>query len=359
MPDFRLRNLERYRTGGSGDSMELSMPLPKSASGMVNQHCPNEDCAPRVFQLGDVGADFTPPENTYTHCRREPHTNGVTCPYCGRDDDDQEFIHPDDVKAIEKELFWAAKKDINDMLGGMASDFNRKTSRNDLISISMDVKQDRSPRPVAYRRDLLRGLTCNCCGRSYGVYAIGLFCPDCGSPNLAVHFSRELELIQRQIEMAEQVKRDKTSDEELAYRLLGNAHEDVLTAFETYQKTAYRYLVRTRLPEQAETLCNKKAIANRFQNIEKSRKTYAALGIDPFEVLDEESLKFLRLNIEKRHVIGHNLSMADESYLKNSQSEREGETVHLMAEDIHRFVEISALIIRRLEVELENQDGHQ
>ena len=352
MPDFRLRNLEQYRTGGSRDRMELSMPLPKSASGMVNQHCPNEDCAPRVFQLGDVAADFKPPENTDTHYRREPHTDGITCPYCGRDDDDQGFIHPDDVKAIEKELIWAAKKDMSNILGGMASDFNRKTSRNDLFSISMDVKRDRSPRPVAYRRDLLRGLTCNCCGRSYGVYAIGLFCPDCGSPNLAVHFSRELELIHRQIDMAEQVKRDETSNEELAYRLLGNAHEDVLTAFETYQKTAYRYLVRTRLPEQAETLCSKKAIASRFQNIEKSRKIYAALGVDPFEVLDEESLILLRLNIEKRHVIGHNLSMADESYIKNSQGVREGETVHLMADDIHRFVEITADVIKRLDQEL-------
>ena len=359
MRDFRLRNLERYRTGGSRHRMELSMPLPKSASGMVDQHCPDEGCAPRVFQLGDVVEDFSPPDNTDTHYRREPHTNGVTCPYCGHDDDDQEFIHPEDVKAVRKELFWAAKKDISDILSGMASDFNRKTSRNDLISISMDVKRDRSPRPVAYRRDLLRALTCNCCGRKYGVYAIGLFCPDCGSPNLAVHFSRELELINRQVDMAEQLKRDDTNDEEFAYRLLGNAHEDVLTAFETYQKTAYRYLVHKRNPEQAEILCNKKAMANRFQNIEKSRKIYADLEIDPFEIIDEGDLKFLRLNIEKRHVIGHNLSMADESYIKISQSEREGETVHLMAEDIHRFVEISAIIVRRLEVDLGNQGGCQ
>ena len=70
------------------------------------------------------------------------------------------------------------------------------------------------------------------------------------------------------------------------------------------------------------------------------------------EVLDEDDLKFLRLNIEKRHVIGHNLSMADESYIKNNQSELEGETVHLMAEDIHRFVKIAELAIKRLDCEL-------
>ena len=32
---------------------------------------------------------------------------------------------------------------------------------------------------------------CDHCGRDYGVFAIGLFCPDCGAPNLRLHFARE------------------------------------------------------------------------------------------------------------------------------------------------------------------------
>ena len=140
MPDFRLHNLERYQTGGSGDHIELSMPLPKSASGMVNQHCPNENCAPRAFQLGDVVEDFKPPDTTDAHCRREPHTDGVTCPYCGHDDGNQAFIHPDDMKAVEQEIIWAARRDISDILGGMASDFNRKSSRSVCGNISNDYQ---------------------------------------------------------------------------------------------------------------------------------------------------------------------------------------------------------------------------
>lgn len=38
--------------------MELSMPLPKSTSERINQHCSNEDCTPRAFQLGDVIEGF-------------------------------------------------------------------------------------------------------------------------------------------------------------------------------------------------------------------------------------------------------------------------------------------------------------
>jgi hypothetical protein len=45
---------------------------------------------------------------------------------------------------------------------------------------------------------------------------------------------------------------------------MGNAHEDVLTAFEATLKAAYARLVRKHLPDQAEKLC-KKAIGNAFQ----------------------------------------------------------------------------------------------
>lgn len=62
------------------------------------------------------------------------------------------------------------------------------------------------------------------------MFAIALFCPDCGAPNLALHFARETELVGQQVDLAESQDR-----QELAYRLLGNAHEDVLTAFEATQ----------------------------------------------------------------------------------------------------------------------------
>jgi len=46
-------------------------------------------------------------------------------------------------------------------------------------------------------------LSATICGRDYGVYAIGLFCPDCGAPNLRLHFERERQLVNAQVEIAE------------------------------------------------------------------------------------------------------------------------------------------------------------
>ena len=160
-----------------------------------------------------------------------------------------------------------------------------------------------------------------------------------------------MELVSQQIELARGVEEE--GRKELAYRLLGNTHEDVLTAFETYLKTVYRFLVKNRLPtEEAEQLCSKKAIGNIFQNIERGQKQFEKIDINPFEGLSEDDLNFLRLNIEKRHVLGHNLGIADEVYTEVSQSEAPGQTVKLLAEEIARFAKICSSVISRLEAEV-------
>jgi hypothetical protein len=335
--------------------MELSFPLPTTPSGKSYRLCPNEECNPRLFLLGDPPSNQVIAQGYEEFIRRRPGTPGTTCPYCGQDNPDDEFIYPEDIKAAQDFLKWAATQDIGEYVESMARDFNRTTrhSGGGLFNIKMDVKRRRLTRPYAWREDLLRNLSCEICGREYGVYAIALFCPDCGCPNVHVHLQREAELINQQIELAQTV--GVNGDQELAYRLLGNAHEDVLTAFETYQKTIFRYLVKQRFPvEEAKKLISKRAIGNRFQNIDRGRKLYEKIGVDPYDGIVLADIEILRLNIEKRHVIGHNLSLSDEAYVESTQGEQPGTTVNLLAEDISKFSKICGLVINRLEEDLKN-----
>lgn len=170
-----------------------------------------------------------------------------------------------------------------------------------------------------------------------------LFCPDCGAPNVALHFTREVHLVDEQIELAGKI--EDGGRRELAYRILGNAHEDVLTAFETALKTVFRYLGCRRLPAQAEALSTKKAIGNAFQNISKAQSLFAKLGIDPFAGLGEPDLSALTLNIQKRHAIGHNLGIADGRYAVLAQDEQPGETVTLISQEVARFAQICLDVI--------------
>ncbi len=346
MSRFRFRRLERHKIGGKGDMMELAIPAPQSLTGKIHRCCPIPDCVPNLFQLGNAPSGQEISKEHAHLTRRAPNTQVTTCPYCGHDGPDDEFVFPGDIEAARDCIQRAVEEDAADILEQMARDFNRER-RQDLLPINIGVERPRRSRPFTGREDLLRDLTCDICSRSYGVYAIGLFCPDCGARNLHVHFRREAGLVSQQLELAKKVEHDV--GKELAYRLLGNAHEDVLTAFETYLKTIYRFLVKRRLPEQAKELGAKRRIGNSFQNIERGHNLFAKINIDPYKHLGDADLNFLRLNIEKRHVVGHNLSMADEAYTQAAKTEQPGQTVRLMADEISRFANICNSVVVQLE----------
>ena len=347
MRDLRFRRLEKRRVGGTRDNMTLSYPQPQTPSGKSYQYSPNPEAAPRLFLMGDAPEDRTIAPEHRSRIRRDPGPGETVCPYSGHMGPDEDFVHFDDVEAVKNFIEWELAADVNDWLGDWAKDFNRQQPKGGFITMKMEHKPKRRPRPSVLREDLLRDLTCGVCARSYGVYAIALFCPDCGAPNIGLHFQCETALVSAQIDLADRENAEGRA--ELAYRLLGNAHEDVLTAFETTLKTVYRCVVRVHREAEAETLCDTKAIGNAFQNIDRGRSKFGELGIDPFTALDADDLDFLRLNIQKRHVIGHNLGMADEHYVELTQAEQPGETVSLIGDDIRRFAETGLKVVEGLE----------
>lgn len=350
MKELRFQRLERHRVGSTRDRMELSYPAPRSPSGKVYQYSPNPDAAPRLFLLGDAPAERVTSPDQRHRILREPGPGQTVCPYSGMMAADDEFVHFDDVEAIKKQILWAAEADAQDYVAEWAKGFNSKQPRNSFISMKMEYTPRRKPRPpLAIREDLLRNLACDVCQRAYAVYAIGLFCPDCGAANLALHFRREVELVSEQVALAE---RQSGECPELAYRLMGNAHEDVLTAFETALKTVYRHLVRKAVPEEATGLCSKKEIGAAFQNIDRAREKFGRFGLDPFGSLDPNALETLRVNIQKRHVIGHNLGLADDHYVELTQQEQPGETVALIGGEVQRFAELCLAVVCGLEEHL-------
>lgn len=339
---MKLPRLSRYRTGGTSNNMKLSLPLPRTPDGRVYRFSPNEAAHPRHFVIGDVAAEISPTEALSARMKHEPRTRKTVCPYSGTVADDDAFTHPDDLKAALKVVEHEAAEDIEDALAQMLTDaFKGSSSSKGLISITAKVKRSRSkPKPRFARQDLMRELVCDHCGRDYGVFAIGLFCPDCGAPNLRLHFAREAVLVDDQVSLAEEIGTEK---EELAYRLLGNAHEDVLTAFEATLKTLYLYgrmqAGTTSLPK----------VGNDFQNVEKARKRFNELALNPFADLSEPEMMALKLNIQKRHIIGHNLGVVDDKFATHANNAKVGETVHLVGEDIRQFAAISQKVIDKLD----------
>lgn len=337
---MRFRNLERYSSGrGIGGKMQLSVPLPKTPQGRTYRFSPEEAAHPRHFLLGTApeGAEFGEAEQA--RMKLTPRSPQTVCPYSGTVAEDDAFTHPDDraaaLKMVEHAAVADVRKHIDEMFSGMASRSKGFiTYKKSGGSVAL--------RPRFSRRDLLRELVCDHCQRDYGVYAIGLFCPDCGAPNLRLHFAREVELVDAQVLLAESLDE---GCEELAYRLLGNAHEDVLTAFEATLKTVYLYGMAQR-PEGAPPV---KPVGNEFQNVERATRRFTELGFDPFITLSEAERAVLLLNIQKRHVVGHNLGIVDAKFAEQAGDARIGETVRLLADDIRTFAQIGQAIVDQLD----------
>lgn len=307
---------------------------------MVARRCPNAGCAPGRFQLGDAHRDGELVEDE--RMRRVPGTPGCTCPYCGHDDDDGEFLAQEDIDAAVEQVTWALSEDVKDWLEDLATNFGKEFAAGPL-GIEMTAPNRRKQKPAPWREDLLRAMACQVCGRSYGVYAIGFFCPDCGVVTLANHFMREVALIVAQLDLAESVEQDGAR--ELSYRLLGNAHEDVVTAFETYSKSIFRYIG----PRRQLGKLKRKLRGNPFQNLGRAEELYRALDVELFAPLDEQEVERLRLNVEKRHLVGHNLGLADEKYNGVAQDAKTGETVSLLAGEIEDFGRMCLAVISHLE----------
>lgn len=339
---MKLPRLNHYRTGGTDSNMKLSYPAPRTPNGRVYRFSPNEKAHPRHFVLGDVVAEITVTDALRSRMKHDPRINKTVCPYSGVVEEDQVFVHPDDVKAAVEMVKHDAVEDVRDAVSEMlANAFKGGSSNSSFIKITASVKRGTpKPRPRFARQDLMRELVCDHCGRDYAVFAIGLFCPDCGAPNLRLHFVREAELVGDQVALAEEIADDR---EELAYRLLGNAHEDVLTAFEATLKTVY---LHGKWSAGTDPLPK---VGNDFQNIDKAIKRFAELALNPFTGLDDVEVDALRLNIQKRHVIGHNLGVVDEKFATHESDAKVGETVKLVGEDINVFAAISQKVINNLD----------
>jgi hypothetical protein len=212
---MKFPRLSQYQTGGTTTNMKLGLPPPRTPEGRVYRLSPNEDAHPRHFVIGEVVTEVTLTTELRSRMRHEPRTKQTVCPYSGTVADSDAFTHPDDVKAALEMVQHAVVQDVENALANMFKNaFKGSSSRNGLLSITASVKRSApKPKPHFARQDLMRELICDHCGRDYGVFAIGLFCPDCGAPKVRLHFAREAELVDDQVSLAEEIGTEK---EELA-----------------------------------------------------------------------------------------------------------------------------------------------
>ena len=308
-PRLRLRGIPEYLTGPYSkpeepalDALEtmaltLPVPAPKTPLSQVAWRCPNEDCSPRLFRMGRAATARPAAAEDAALMRRNAGAPGATCPYCGTDGPDETFIRPS------------------------------------LPGPSRNLK--------------LREIECDVCSRNYGVYAINLFCPDCGARNLHVHYRLEARLISHQVALAHQTH--KGGDDELAFRLLDNAHNDAVTALHSYLRTIFTFLSRANLQPEAAADAEDQAAIRGFQTIAEARALFGQVEVDPFAGLSPQALDCLRFNLEERRPAGSLPLPSAEARTPARDAWADERTGAFAAEENLRFIQISGDLIRSLE----------
>jgi hypothetical protein len=340
----------------------VTIALPASGTGKTPKKCPRPDCQPGDFLLGAPGnARADSPKGGR---RREPNGPGITCPYCGHDGPDDAFRHPVVSEHIERQKAWEVQRFGADLLDKLVAPFEERLrgieceAAGGAIGISFEVTRTREPLPdrpaTKNPDDLLRNVACSVCGREYGVYAIGLFCPGCGSPNLAVHLECEAALIAA--ELSDIPTLLERGDLERAARRLANAHEDAASVIEAHLKAIFTLLARTRLPPtEANGVVER--ILNDFQNVEKSRKQFAKFGFDPYAGLTVPEVELLDGMMSKRHVVAHNLGVVDQRFVKKGGGGNPGTNLSLESKDVLHLVEVFRAVVRYCEERLPEFGG--
>jgi Zn ribbon nucleic-acid-binding protein len=267
----------------------ITIPIPTDESGFTGRECPNCKGYFKVqFGTGLKG------KNLPCHC-----------PYCGHVADHDHFW-------TEEQIEYAISIAIGDVTKALNKDlkkfeFNHKPRKPFGIGVSLKVKPGR-PTPIRYYREkqLEMEVTCSRCTLRYSVYGLFAFCPDCGQHNSLQIFNANLELAGKMLDLA------MSASKEVAERLIENALEDCISAFDGFGRELCRMQAeKSTDADKARTLS--------FQNLSRVRQTLMNLfGIDLADALTSEEWNMVIQAFQKRHLIAHKMGVIDEEYVRKA-----------------------------------------
>jgi len=268
----------------------FSIPLPTDEEGYLGRECPNEDCKGYFKIVPGTGL------------------KGVTachCPYCGHTADQSDFATPDQVEyaksvAIRK-ITDAVVKDLKSL------EFDIKPRGGFGIGVSMKVKPGR-PHPIHWYREraLETHIECSNCTLRYAVFGVFAFCPDCRQHNSLQILGKNLEVVVKMLDMASSV------DRELGERLVENALEDCVSAFDGFAREICRVNAQASSdPDEA--------LRVSFQNLVGARqKVSTFFKLDLAVGLTDHEWKTATRAFQKRHLLAHKMGVADKEYVRKS-----------------------------------------
>ena len=319
--------MDHLRRFGNG----ISVSIPADEHCFTGRECPQPDCEGYFkIELGTgLKGDGLP-------CH---------CPYCGHAAGHDQFWTKEQIEyatsVAMRKITDAIHKDLKKL------EFDHKPEGAFGIGISMKVETGRQP-PIHYYREkqLETEVVCTNCTLRYSVYGVFAFCPDCGQHNSIQILDKNLEVVQKMLEMA-------TREENiLAEKLIENAVEDCVSAFDGFgRELCLVHANKAWAPDKAKKM--------NFQNLEGARKGFLDLfGIDLSTTVEPEQWRAAAMAFQKRHLIAHKLSVVDQDYVTKTGDSRAvvGRKIVIDAGEVKGLVRIINTLALRMAAKLQKSD---
>lgn len=293
----------------------ISVPIQADEEGFTGRECPQSDCE-GYFKI-EFGTGLKG-EGLRGHC-----------PYCGHTAGHDHFWTKEQIEyatsVAMRQITDALHKDLKEV------EFDHKPRGGFGIGISLKFKPG-TPMPIhCYREKKLETeIVCSSCTLRYAVYGVFAFCPDCGQHNSLQILDKNLEVIGKMLDMA------AVSDRELAERLVENALEDCVSAFDGLGREICRvYAKASTDPEKAEKVS--------FQNLKSAKQVIDNIFRFDFAAgLTEGEWKVAIQAFQKRHLLSHKMGVVDNEYVRKSGDAMAvvGRKVSIHADEVRTLVKI-------------------
>lgn len=291
-------------------SSQFSISLPPDEEGLIGRECPIPECE-GYFKL-QPGTGLKG-ENLTCHC-----------PYCGHEAGSDKFFTKAQVEyaksVVMRKVTGALLKDLKSL------EFNHQP--RGAFGISMKVSG--RPTPIRHYREakLETEVVCDKCTLRYTIYGVFGFCPDCAVHNSLQILTKNLELVQKLLAVAE------TQEPQVTQHLIENALEDCVSAFDGFGREACRvFASKAVIPEKAAEI--------RFQNIVAARdRVREQFGVDFAAAAVPSDWAHVLRAFQKRHLLAHKMGVVDEGYLSATGDSPSllGRKVSIAGPEVHELV---------------------
>ena len=268
----------------------ISISIEAGEDGLTGRECPNSDCEGYFKIEFGTGLDG---ENLPCHC-----------PYCGHTDPHDHFWTQEQIKYARSVAMRKISDAVRRDLKGLEFDIKPKGP----FGIGLSMKLRPGPRLSIHRYrepKLETDIVCADCTLRYSVYGVFAFCPDCGQHNSLQILEKNMDLVRKVLDLAEDTP-------ELSERLIENALEDCVSAFDGFGRELCRVNA-----EKASTL--EAATQLSFQSLPVARdKVLERFGFDLAKVVSQTAWKEAVTLFQKRHLVAHKMGVVDQHYVSRS-----------------------------------------